>query len=318
MEKNIILEDIKCCVCDNTDINKFSIKYEKDNFIVVECNNCSFNFIPPYFSKRISYSNYKDEEVLEQVRKGNDWLKVQRHLLRFKLIKKYQKTGRLFDLGVGWGHFLYAGKQLGYGVYGIEVSEMPYNYAKHDLKLPVDLIDFFDMDIKDKAYDIITLWDVLEHIPDADKALRRCNKMMKDKGYIFIQVPQIDSIIAKKQKVNWKMIGENHVNLFSRMTICRLLEKEGFKMVKIKSSFEFKLFLMYTVLPWIKGNKSKSKQSNEMNNTTESDRQEYFNKKVNLPRWVLKIIMFLHNLVYNTLSFLNIGEEMIVVAQKIK
>ena len=71
---------------------KFSTKYHKNNFVVSECNNCSFNFIPQYFSKQITYEDYKDEKVLEEVRKGNDWLKMQRHLLRFKLIQKYKDS----------------------------------------------------------------------------------------------------------------------------------------------------------------------------------------------------------------------------------
>jgi 2-polyprenyl-3-methyl-5-hydroxy-6-metoxy-1,4-benzoquinol methylase len=302
MDKNI-LKDIRCCVCNNDDIKKISLKYQKEDFVVVECKNCSFIFVPQYFSKKISYEDYKNDEVLEQVKKGNNWLKIQRHLLRFKFIKKYQASGGLFDLGAGWGHFLYTGKQLGYQVSGIEVSEMPYKYASSELKLPVEHINFFEMEIKKQAYDLITMWDVLEHIPDADEVIRRCNLMLKNGGYVVIQVPQIDSFIAKRLKENWNMISSGHVNYFSKKTIRKLFESHGFEVKRIKSSFEFKLFLMYVL--------GKKKSS-------EADKQEYFNKTANRPKWVLKIMVIVHDFIYNIMSFLSIGDEMMVVAKKIK
>lgn len=139
-------EDIRCCVCDNANPNAFELKYEKEKFSVVVCHQCGFNFIPPYFRKKIEYTQYKNSAVTEAVRAGNNWVKIQRHKLRFKFIQKFIKKGKLFDLGAGWGHFMLAGKELGYDVYGVEISEQPYLYCVNDLKLPVDHIDFFEMD----------------------------------------------------------------------------------------------------------------------------------------------------------------------------
>ncbi|HXP52937.1 MAG TPA: methyltransferase domain-containing protein, partial [Bacteroidia bacterium] len=140
------------------------------------------------------------------------------------------------------------------------------------------------------------------------------NSMLKKGGYLVIQVPQIDSFIAKNQKVNWKMLGTDHVNYFSKKTLTKLLEDNGFKVKTIKSSIELKLLLMYTILPWVKkitGAKNKEEK------ISSAERQEYFNKTANRPKWMLKIMMFLLTIAYNTLSFLNIGEEMIVIAQKV-
>ncbi len=297
------LKDIKCCVCNNSDSVSFSLKYKKKDFIVVECKKCSFLFVPQYFSKKITYDDYKNEDVLKQVKTGNNWVKMQRHLLRFKFIKKYQPDGKLFDLGAGWGHFLHAGKQLGYDVHGIEVASMPYKYAKEELKLPVEHVNFFDMGISNNQYDLITMWDVLEHIPDADEVIKRCNKMLNEGGYVIIQVPQIDSVFAKILKENWNMIGTGHVNYFSKKTIRKLFSNYGFEVKKIKSSFELKLFLMYVL-----GKKK----------TSEADKQEYFNKTTEKPKWMLNLMIIAHNIIYNSLSFLGIGDEMMVVAKKIK
>lgn len=315
-----IFEDIRCCVCGNENKTDFKVKYKHEKFAVVTCNACDLHFIPPYYRKKITYGNYKDEKVTEAVRQGNNWVKVQRHILRMKFIKRYKSSGDLFDLGAGWGHFMLAAKEMGYKVSGIEISEQPFLYSKHDLNLPVEHIDFFDMK-EDKKFDVITMWDVLEHIDKADLFIEKCSRLTKSDGILVLQVPQIDSYYAKKYKDSWKMMGLDHVNYFSKKTITLLLEKYGYKVEKIKSSFELKLFLMYTLLPMFKRitGRSKAKTTQEANyEIKSSERQNYFNKFTSRPKWQLKIFVFFHNIIYNLLSFFNIGEEMMVVARKIK
>ena len=313
-----IFEDVHCCVCDNKNPSDFKILYQKEKFSVVECNKCSFTFIPPYFRKQISYENYKDENVANAVRNGNNFVKIERHKLRYNLIKKYKPSGSLFDLGAGWGHFMLTGQMLGYEVYGIEISEQPYLYSKNDLKLPVDHIDFFDMK-EDKKFDIVTMWDVLEHIDKADDVIAKCARITAKDGYIVIQVPQIDSYFAKKHKDSWKMMGLDHVNYFGKKTITQLLKKHGYEVKTIKSSFEIKLFIMYTILPLLKRLRGDKKQTQQQANSTikASERQQYFNTFTQKPMWKLKLYMKIHNLIYKTLEALNIGEEMIVVAKKV-
>lgn len=314
-----ITEDIRCCVCGNNDPAKFKLIYKRENFDVVECNSCSFYFIPSYYRKKIQYQQYKNEAVTQAIRSGNNWVKIQRHKLRFKLIQKYKSSGTLFDLGAGWGHFMLAGNELGYQTYGIEISEQPYLYCKNDLKLNVDHIDFFKMD-ESKKFDIITMWDVLEHIDKADDFIDKCAKVNQLNGFLVLQVPQIDSYFAKKHKDKWKMMGLDHVNYFSKKTITQLLSRYGYEVQTIKSSFEIKLFIMYTILPFIKRLKAKKKVSQLEANyqINQAERQQYFNKFTSRPMWQLKLFVFFHNILYNLLSFLNIGEEMIVVAKKIR
>lgn len=305
------LAGAKCCVCGNEKPERFSVRYEKNNLHVIECNDCSFTFIPPFYRKQIRYENYKDEAVTQAIRSGNNWLKIQRHKLRFKLIKKYKKNGSLFDLGAGWGHFMLAGQQLGYDVYGIEISEQNYLYSKNDLNLPVDKMDFFDMK-EEKKFDIVTLWDVLEHIDDANPFVAKCAAVTKPGGILVLQVPQIDSYIAKRKKEKWLMMGLDHVNYFSKKTIRQILSQHGFEVIKIKSSIELKLFLLYSVFP----KKLKKKNPESTQPVSSAQRQEYFNKVTKRPMWQLKIFVFFHNIAYRMLSCMRIGEEMIVVARR--
>ena len=305
------LNEIECKVCKNQNKSKFKTKFCKDDINIVQCSECGFVFIPPFYRKQIDYTEYKNENSLKAVIAGNDWLKIQRHKLRYRTIQKYCAKGKLFDLGVGWGHFLHTGRLLGYEVAGIEMAKMPFSYAKDYLKLPVECIDFFDYTPQSSYYDLVTMWDVLEHIDNCDEAVGKCAFMMKSGGYIVIQVPQIDSYLAKKQKEEWQAMGLDHVNYFSKETITRLLESKGLQIVEIKSSVEVKLFLMYSFF-------DKMRKRHGATKATQAERQEYFNKKVSRPKWQLMIAIMGHNIVYNLLSTLNIGDEMIVIAKKVQ
>ena len=71
---------------------------------------------------------------------------------------------------------------------------------------------------------------------------------------------------------------------------------------------------MYSILPWVK--KMKGGKDKEAK-ISSAERQEYFNKTTNRPKWMLKVMMVIHDIIYNSLSAMNIGEEMIVIAQKV-
>ncbi len=303
-----------CRVCGNHSSDGFDELYRYADFAMVRCRNCSFCFVPSFYREKISYKEYKDESVAAQVRAGNNWIKEQRHLLRFDLIRKYKPGGSLFDIGSGWGHFLATGKKLGYDVYGVELANQPYLYSKDELNLPVDRVDFLQMN-EDKKFDVLTMWDVLEHIDLPDKFIEKCSKLQSCGGYLFIQVPQIDSFISKRFKSKWKMISLDHVNYFSRETIKKLLAQYGYEVVQLKSSIEIKLFIMYTLYGWLKKNKTGG-ATREPEEITASERQAFFNKITRQPPWVLRLFVSVHNALYQTLSALGIGEEMVVVAKR--
>ena len=305
-----IFENIKCIVCQNTDNKLFSLRFTKENCAVVQCQQCSFLFIPPFYRKQIDYTNYKSTDVTTEIKKSNQWLKIQRNLLRYQLIKKYKKRGKILDVGAGFGHFLLAGKQLGYDVSGVELSRANVEYAQKELDLSVKYGDFLEQDENEK-HDILTFWDVLEHIDAADRVIKKAASMLNPGGFIFIQVPQWKSFFASIFQDKWWAMGLDHVNYFSRETIAKLLRTSGFEVKKIKSSLELKNILTYVILPKLK-NKKKTEKS-----WTTVERQKEFNKLTKRPKWLLWMIVKVHNFVYKTLSFFRIGDEMIVVAKKL-
>lgn len=305
-----IFEGIKCAVCQNSDKNLFSIKYRKTNCSIVECQRCSFHFIPPFYRKQIDYTAYKDNSVAEEIKKGDPWLKIQRNLLRYQLIHRYKKQGSVYDVGAGFGHFLLAGKMSGHEVAGIEMSKANLYYIRNELHLPVAEGNFLDVG-ENKKYDIMTLWDVLEHIDEANRIIVKAAKLVKMGGFLFIQVPQIDSFFARLLKDKWWAMSLDHVNYFSRKTLRQILASHGFEVRGIKSSLELKNFLNYVILPKLRSRKKSS------DSWTVAERQREFNKLTQKSRWKLWLVVKVHNVIYKTLSFFHIGDEMIVIAERV-
>ncbi|MBX7242142.1 MAG: class I SAM-dependent methyltransferase [Bacteroidia bacterium] len=318
-ESENILEGAKCIVCGCQDASQFKPWMEvhrTTTFLLHQCQQCSFIFLPLYYRKDIDYTQYKGESVLEQVRRGNNWVKVQRQKLKFDLISKYHPKGsKLFDLGCGWGHFLLAAKELGYDIYGVEIAKHLHTYCTQDLGLPVEDINFYDLEEKEQ-FDVLTMWDVLEHIDEGHKFIEKCTKVVRRGGHLLIQVPQIDSFIAKKMKDSWPMISLDHVNYFTPQTLTRLLEQYGFEVAAVKSSLELKTFFMFVVFPWLKKRKAKKQSGADTSPMNSAERQQYFNTMTSRPLWQLKIMVILHNIAYKLLSFFKIGEEMVVVAKR--
>jgi 2-polyprenyl-3-methyl-5-hydroxy-6-metoxy-1,4-benzoquinol methylase len=304
-----LFKNIRCIVCGTTDPKLFQIKYHKMNCSVVKCKVCSFHFIPPFFRKSIDYTKYKPMGVAKEMAKGDIWLKIERNKLRFKLIQEFQKSGDLFDIGCGFGHFLLTAKELGYSIAGVEMSKANVEFVKNQLGIDIIEGNFLDVP-EDKQYDLMTLWDVLEHIDYADKIIEKMSRLLKPGGYTFIQVPQIDSFFAILLRSGWWAMGLDHVNYFSKKTIHQLLLKHGLELVKIKSSIELKNILLYVILPKLKRKKKKE------SDWSVTDRQREFNRITTKPKWMKSFMLVVHNTAYRILSFFHIGDEMIVVARK--
>ena len=302
-------ESTRCIVCGNINPARFRIKYRKPTFHVMECLDCTFSFIPSTFRKSIDYTHYKSSDVAEEVGRSDVWLKIQRNLLRYRLIRKCQPSGKIYDIGCGFGHFLLTGKQLGYHVSGVEMSKANVEYVRKQVGIPVDEGDFLRVR-EGEQYDVMTLWDVLEHMDTADRVIEKASHMTRPGGFLFVQVPQIDSLLASILEDKWWAMGLDHANYFSRKTIRLLLEKNGFKVMNIFSSMELKNLLVYVILPKLR---PKKKQSN----LTAALRQREFNRMTRKSSRMRSILVALHNAIYKGLSILKIGDEMIVVALRL-
>lgn len=299
----------KCAVCGNTHSEAFSVNYRRSDYAVVQCSRCGFLFIPGEFRRRIDYTHYKSRETAREIAKADLWIKEQRNMLRYRLIRRYARSGRIFDIGCGFGHFLLTGKGLGYDVRGVEMSEANAQFIRRQFGIAVEQGDFLRIPLK-REYDAVTLWDTLEHMDRPDLVLEKISRILKPGGVVFIQVPQSDSFFSRILRYRWWAVGLDHVNYFSRSTIRQILQRFGLETVEIKSSIELKNVLVYVILPELKRNRHPS------STWSAGDRQKSFNRLTRKPIWIRKLLVLFHNAVYHMLSFLRIGDEMIIVAVK--
>lgn len=130
------------------------------------------------------------------------WVKKRNIRYKFSLLKTGASSKSILDYGCGVGDFLDFAKNRGCDVHGIEPSAIALEKAR--AKLGNDSITSnTSLDELDKTYDYITLWHVLEHIPNLQEIIPLLKSHLKDGGSLFIAVPNHQSVDAKYYKQFW-------------------------------------------------------------------------------------------------------------------
>ena len=150
---------------------------------------------------------------------------------KVSLINKLQPAkGTLLDIGAGTGDFLITAKQSGWQTLGIEPSEKAKGIA---IKKGVDFIEN-TATIANHSIDAITMWHVLEHVPDVEKQIRELKRIIKPTGTIIIAVPNFNSYDAKHYGNFWAAYDvPRHLWHFSKTAIKTLFEREGLQLQKV-------------------------------------------------------------------------------------
>ncbi|HEX7042356.1 MAG TPA: class I SAM-dependent methyltransferase, partial [Patescibacteria group bacterium] len=212
-------------------------KFSK-NYSLYECSDCSFifTFPQPKETKQINQRIYDSKEELES-RIANFPIEYQRakeHVLKFK---KYKKSGRYLDVGCSYGIGLKAAKDLGFDVLGVEPTKKAAEYAKKHFNVKVIQKTLENAKIKTNSFDVVSLYDVLEHIPNPNKFLQEIRRILKPHGLLVIQSPNIESVAFTLLRTNWNwLLVPNHLWHFSKASISNILDKNGFKTKKFITS----------------------------------------------------------------------------------
>lgn len=141
---------------------------------------------------------------------------------KWRLISKYKKGQTALDIGCGTGDFITLGKELGWNVEGIEISNKAREIAITKTKTIIKK-DIFDPYFDTKKYDVITLWHVLEHLENPLLILERLKQMLSPKGIIVIAVPNFKSYDAQYYGQYWAAYDvPRHLFHFSQTSIQNL------------------------------------------------------------------------------------------------
>lgn len=193
-----------------------------DLFRCRECGTVQQPSLPRGAALRDLYRQMSDQEYLSE---EHGRRVTARRLL--DLLGRYAPRGRLLDVGCGHGLLLDEARRRGYVVNGIELSEDAARYARGRLDLPVREIPIEHRSLDRERFDAILLIDVLEHLDDPRRSLRRCMELLAPGGALLVATPDPSAPIARLAGRRWWSYIPAHYCLIPRVTLRELLSADG-------------------------------------------------------------------------------------------
>jgi len=260
-EKHSGDEKVKCSLCNSSRYKqKYYIEKNGASFNVVRCVDCGMIYLNPRPSSKKIDDMYDEDyfhgkgfdkgvDYLEGLKYRKVWepwhnsrlMTIERYVKNLLVEKKGEKRGSILDVGCGLGEFLIVARDAGWDAKGVELSKYSADIAKKKFKLDVFNGRLDDVNTTGKfkeKFDVITMIEVIEHLPNPLENLKKCHELLKHQGIIVIQTGDVESLYSKIKGKNWPYYLAGHLNYFSRRTLKRMLEKAGFEVIKIYSGDE--------------------------------------------------------------------------------
>ena len=150
---------------------------------------------------------------------------------KLNLINSLQPDkGKILDIGAGTGDFLSVAKQNGWHTIGVEPNEKAKAIAKNKGITYAEQT----VDLENHSFDVISMWHVLEHVPNLENQIKELKRLLKPNGTLIIAVPNFKSFDAKYYGKFWAAYDVPiHFWHFSKTAIKLLFEKEAITLVKV-------------------------------------------------------------------------------------
>ena len=157
-------EYVNCNLC-GADCNQ--LLFIKDDYEVVKCKKCNLVYINPRVRKVQLKEKYAGDYSLGYIAKKVSKRKRAKKIV--KRISKFKGKGRFLDIGCSAGFILEAARERGFDPYGVEISPHALRYAREELKLEVFDGYLEDAHFADGFFDVVTMYNLLEHVLDPTK-----------------------------------------------------------------------------------------------------------------------------------------------------
>jgi len=218
---------------------KYKPLFSKNEYDICKCLNCGFifldfkpgkSFFTDYYSEEFfndigvkhAYSNYENES--KTLKKS--------FLLRIDVLSKYKATGSLLDVGCATGTFLECA-QSSWKTSGIDISNYAIQVARKKG------LETFVGEIKNSPYikrkfDVVTLWDTIEHVSNPKETLSEINKIMPLGGILGITTGDVGSLFSRFSGNCWHLYNiPQHLSFFVKNSIAKLMKETGFEIKEI-------------------------------------------------------------------------------------
>lgn len=292
MENNFQKINLICNVCGSDNIKFFA---EKDSFKLYKCKKCGLIFVWPmpenlkdlysqdYFGGAkhgFGYVNYEEDKS------------AMTSTFKFYLerIEKFSpQKGKMLDVGAATGFFIRLALERGWEASGIEISDYAVNIArKKDLNVISGTLE--NANFNPEIFDVVTLWDVIEHFSDPKFQLLLARNLLKNNGVIAINTPDAGSFIAKILGRHWHLlVPPEHLVIFNQKNLSLLLKSCGFDVLCTgKKGKKFTIQYAFQI----------------------------FSNKLNL-KFLVKIAEFLKNSSFGKLNIpINLRDNFFIIARK--
>lgn len=245
------MKDRKCWI-DHSGI----VLHSTEDFDVIECESCGFKHIIPIPDEEELRSIYKHEYhvkdkplMLQHQLEDEEWHAETNRARLATIENKLKRKGSLLDIGSGNGFFLKNAKEKGWQTKGIEPSDKAVDYCN---SIGLDVVHgVFDQQCADSIgqFDVLHLWEVLEHLPDPAGMLALCRQVVAPGGLIVVGVPNDYNSLQKILNEDlgekpWWVAPPHHINFFNRRSLEKLLLRNGFNPVHHETSFPMEIFLL--------------------------------------------------------------------------
>lgn len=232
-----------CPVCKHDQFENLMILKDHsisgESFALVRCRKCDFVFTNPRPEDAALGKFYESEDYISHQNKSTNLINFVYKLVRSytlrgkeKLINSFGEKGKLLDIGCGTGHFLAYCQDKGWEIAGVEADSKARQLASE--QTATDLYSSVH-ELPDKPkYEMITLWHVLEHIPDLNEAIDKIKGILKKKGRLIIAVPNHQSWDAQQYKEYWAAWDvPRHLWHFDQKSMKQLMKNHQLKVEKV-------------------------------------------------------------------------------------
>lgn len=247
-----------CPTCGNTNSNDL---FRKNSGLYAYCQSCEHVFLKTSLKPELLlefYTNYPTSSLDWHVNENDFYQRI--YASGLEMISSISDQNKILDIGCSSGFFLSIAKDKGFISSGIEPNYLESSYAKN---AGINIIGSTINDIpKTQIFDVITMWDVLEHIDSPINYLKQLTRLLTPGGIVFVQVPTCDSLAARILRSECNMFdGIEHLTLFSSLSLDKAFTEAGFtlasKKTVISEQFAISNYLNYEQDPYHPVQKSK-------------------------------------------------------------
>lgn len=198
---------------------------------IVQCNHCGLVYSNPRWSDaelKKAYADVEDDTYVEE-REGRE-ITFEKHLRQLERFTGPGNGRSLLDVGAYIGVFVEIAQKSGWNAYGVEPSNWAVSLARRSGLQIIEGTQESQL-LKGLKFDVVTLWDVIEHVTDPASELKRSFELLKPGGWLAVHTMDIDSYMSHLLKHRWPWLMDMHLYYFSRNTLAALLYKCGFRVV---------------------------------------------------------------------------------------